>query len=125
LIFFIVASQLQELEFSKEVELPIADASRTKKSEGMQEIRLNVLEDGTIKVGEDVFPPERVAAELRRVAEDSSMPVKILLRGDQEAHYGRIMRIMRACAAANLWNISFATFQEPPQQAPVGAEPQE
>jgi biopolymer transport protein ExbD len=119
LIFFIVASQLQELEFSKEVELPIADASQTKKSEGMQEIRLNVLDDGTIKVGDDVFPPERVAAELRRVAEDSSMPVKVLLRGDQEAHYGRIMRIMRSCAEANLWNISFATFQEPPQETPV------
>jgi biopolymer transport protein ExbD len=120
LIFFIVASQLQELEFSKEVTLPIADASQTKKSEGTQEIRLNVLEDGTIKVGDEVFAPERVAAELRRVADDAARPVKILIRGDQKAHYGRMMRIMRSCAEASLWNVSFATFQEEEQQTPVG-----
>jgi len=116
LIFFIVASQLQELELDKEVSLPIADASHAKKSEGMQEIRINVLADGMVKVGGEAFPMDRLAAELRRISASSDKEKKIVVRGDKKAHYGRVMRIMKSCADASLWNISFATFQEEEQK---------
>ncbi|HQL09903.1 MAG TPA: biopolymer transporter ExbD [Lentisphaeria bacterium] len=117
LTFFLVTATLQELEFAKEVELPIADAALTKQSEGFQEIRLNVLADGQIKVGDDLISMDRLAAELRRVAaEGGPGDKKILIRGDKQSHYGKIMRIMAACAQADLWNVSFATYQEEPNK---------
>jgi biopolymer transport protein ExbD len=113
LIFFIVASQMKEMEMEKEVTLPIADASQTKRAEGTQEILINVLEDNRVKVGGTVIETAKLAMELRRIAgEDENTVKKIVIRGDQKALYGRIMRIMAACAQANLWNVSFATFQE-------------
>jgi len=113
LIFFIVASQMKEMEAEKEVTLPIADASATKVADGMQEILINVLPNNKVKVGGAVIETAKLATELRRLAdEDENAVKKILIRGDQKALYGRIMRIMAACAQANLWNVSFATFQE-------------
>jgi len=117
LIFFIVASQLQDLELEKQVSLPIADSAQTKKSEGVQEILINVLSNGTVKVSGSVLPMEKLAEELRKVAESSDKDEKkIFIRGDKSAHYGRMMRIMRSCAEAGLWNVSFAAFQEAEQK---------
>ena len=117
LIFFIVASQLQDLELEKQVSLPIADSAQTKKSDGVQEILINVLSNGTVKVSGSVLPMEKLAEELRKVADTSDKDEKkIFIRGDKNAHYGRIMRIMRSCAEAGLWNVSFASFQEAEQK---------
>ena len=117
LIFFIVASQLQDLELEKQVSLPIADSAQTKKGEGVQEILINVLSNGTVKVSGSVLPMEKLAEELRKVAESSDKDEKkIFIRGDKQAHYGRMMRIMRSCAEAGLWNVSFAAFQEAEQK---------
>ena len=123
LIFFIVASQMKELEAEKEVKLPVADASATKVADGFKEILINVLPDNRIKVGGNIVETIELAAELRRLAEeDQSSTMKILIRGDQKALYGRIMRIMAACAQANLWNVSFATFQEEEDTGMEGME---
>ena len=117
LIFFIVASQLQDLELEKQVSLPIADAAQTKKSEGVQEILINVLSNGVIKVSGTEIPIEKLAEELRKVAESSDkQEKKIVIRGDKNAHYGRMMNIMRYCAEAGLWNVSYAAFQEQQQK---------
>jgi len=116
LIFFIVASQLQDMELEKQVSLPIADSAQTKKSDGVQEILINVLSNGVIKVSGSEIPIEKLAEELRRVADSSDKAEKkIIIRGDKDAHYGRMMNIMRYCAAAGLWNVSFAAFQEEQQ----------
>ena len=115
LIFFIVASQLKEMETEKELTLPIADAAKTKQSEGVQEILLNVLSNNNVRVGGVEIAMPQLSEELRRIAAGSEYETKkIIIRGDKKALYGRIMSIMSACAQANLWNVSFATFQEPP-----------
>lgn len=115
LIFFIVASQLKELEVEKEVELPIADIAQKKELEGVLEIQINVLgadKDNKIKVaGEDVSIDE-LTSQLNSLTQHDDRPKKVFIRGDQEAHYGRIMNIMRSCAQAGLWDVSFASFKE-------------
>jgi biopolymer transport protein ExbD len=120
LIFFLVTSTFAQLEVSKEVSLPVADTAVTKQNEGVTEILLNVLDDGRVKVGEDFYPVDRLAAELRRVAaENPDTDKKVLIRADKQAHYGKVMRIMAACAQADLWNVSFATYQEEPNKPPA------
>jgi biopolymer transport protein ExbD len=117
LIFFIVASQLQDLELEKQVSLPIADSAQAKKSDGVQEILINVLSNGVVKVSGTELPMEKLSEELRKVAESSDKAdKKIIIRGDKNAHYGRMMNIMRSCAQAGLWNVSFAAFQEAEQK---------
>jgi len=116
LIFFLVAATFAQLEVSQDITLPIADAALSKQQEGATELRINVLSDGQVKVGSAIYPVDQLAAELRRVAATIDGEKKVILRGDQKAHYGKIMRIMAACAQADLWNISFATYQEDKQK---------
>lgn len=123
LIFFIVASQMKEMEVEKEVSLPIADASLTKKVDGTQEILINVLPDNRIKVAGNYINATELSKELVLIAEkDESILKKIVIRGDQKSYYGRIMRIMAACAEANIWNVSFAAFQEPEDEGLEGQD---
>jgi biopolymer transport protein ExbD len=113
LIFFVVSSQLKELEIEKEVTLPIADFSQKKESEGFLEIQVNVLPNNMIKVGESIIEIDKLPEELAKLTKiTSGKDKKIIIRGDKKAQYGRVMRIMNSCAAANIWNVSFATFKE-------------
>ena len=112
LIFFLVAATFSQMEVASDVALPIADASQPKQQEGVTELRINVLADGQVKVGSEMYPVEQLAAELRRVAAATEGEKKVIIRGDQKAHYGKMMRIMASCAQADLWNVSFATYQE-------------
>ena len=113
LIFFVVSSQLKELEIEKEVTLPIADFSQKKESEGFLEIQINVLPNNMIKVGDTIIEVAKLPEELAKLTKiTSGKDKKIIIRGDKKAQYGRVMRIMNACAAANIWNVSFATFKE-------------
>ncbi len=113
LIFFVVSSQLKDLELEKEVTLPIADSSQKKESEGFLEIQVNVLPNNMIKVGDSIIDVDKLPTELAKLAKETGgKDKKIIIRGDKKAHYGRIMRIMGSCAAANIWNVSFATFKE-------------
>jgi len=118
LIFFIMTMKLQELDFVKEVILPVADAAQQKQTDGMLEIRINVLNDGRIIVGNQEYKTEELAAGLRKeFGEGESGSRKILIRGDNQAHYGKIMRIMAACAQADLWNVAFSAYEEDRSQA--------
>ncbi len=113
LIFFVVSSQLKELEIEKEVTLPIADFSQKKESEGFLEIQVNVLPNNMIKVGDSIIEIDKLPEELAKLTKiTSGKEKKIIIRGDRKAQYGRVMRIMNSCAAANIWNVSFATFKE-------------
>ena len=94
--------------------LPIADSSQPKQNEGFTRIILNVRKDGLVEVGKGVYPVSQVAAELRRVAaeKDIGLEKKVNIRADRDAHYGKVMRLMAACAEADLWNVSFGTYPE-------------
>ena len=112
LIFFLVTSVFAQMEVCKDVALPIADAAMSKQYDGTTELRINVLPDGQIKVGEQIYPTAQLAAELRRAAAEIEGEKKVIIRGDRKAHYGKMMRIMAACAEADLWNIAFAAYEE-------------
>jgi len=117
LIFFVVSSQLKELEIEKEVTLPIADFSQKKESEGFLEIQVNVLPNNMIKVGDSIIEIDKLPEELDKLTKvTGGKEKKIIIRGDRKSQYGRVMRIMNACAAANVWNVSFATFKEEQKQ---------
>ena len=113
LIFFIVASQMKEIDIEIEVALPVAADSAIRRNEGIEELFINVTdgESGVIKVGGRIISFNELAGELQRIASDDAEK-KIVIRGDSNALHGRVMRLMRACAEANMWNVTFATYQE-------------
>ncbi|MGA0334290.1 MAG: ExbD/TolR family protein, partial [Kiritimatiellia bacterium] len=72
------------------------------------EIIINVFADGSLVVNGRSLSPEDLGELLLRVSElFPGQPV--VIRGDETADYGFIMKVMDLCRQADIFNISFAT----------------
>ncbi len=110
LIFFMVISTFQDLEDVVEVKLPVADESQTKKTT-YGEIVINVMEDGRIVFNQMVYDYEGLLSILTQEA-GLFKRAKVTIRGDKDTPHAWIMGVMKVCAQADIWDVSFATFQE-------------
>lgn len=110
LVFFMVISSTAMIEQVKDIKLPMADHSKSKETQLPGEAVINVKENGEIIVDGVTYEPEGLTQLFKKTREKG--PVTILVRGDKEALYGRIMKIMSACAEADIWEVSFAAYRE-------------
>lgn len=107
LIFFIVTWNFARWETEIDVTVPTAkEGAESRRSVG--EIIINVNKDGGILVNRQRLRPDELLERLRRIA--SLYPDQaIILRGDREASYDAIVRVLDICREANIWNVAFAT----------------
>lgn len=110
LIFFMVISTFQQLEDVVGVELPVADESQTKKS-SYGEIVINVMDDGAIVFNQRIYEIEELLEVLTEET-GSTQKVRVTIRGDSGVPHAWIASVMKICAAAGIWDVSFATLQE-------------
>ena len=110
LIFFMVISTFQQLENVEGVKLPVADESQTKKS-SYGEIVINVMSDGAIVLNKRIYETEELLAVLMEET-DSDQKAKVTIRGDSDVPHAWIASVMKICAAAGIWDVSFAALQE-------------
>ena len=107
LIFFIVTWNFARWETEIDVTVPTAkEGAESRRSIG--EIIINVREDGDIVVNRQELSKQQLLTKLERIAElypDQA----IILRGDREASYDMIVRVLDICREANIWNVAFAT----------------
>ncbi len=108
LIFFMVATTFIEREKEMGLELPVAESGDDVGLEP-DEIVINLMRDGTIRMsGEDVGQDE-LAERLSRVARrDPETPVTI--RGDRAVEHGHVVGVMDACRGAGLVNLGVMTL---------------
>ena len=119
LIFFIVLWNYARFETEIDISVPAASAGeRPERTIG--EIVVNVHQTGTIVV-EGI---ERSDEELLGMFQDivEAYPDQaVILRGDKQAAFDHIVRVLNVCQQAKIWNISFATA--PPEAAAAPASP--
>ena len=114
IIFFMVCTQLQKLEVPVDIKLPVAEQS-VDKTGNPNQIIVNVFQDGRIFVTPDWYNDlDSLFAFLKRESEKGN--IKIYIRGDKRTKFADIMDVMRVCAEANIWDVSFSTYQEPPPE---------
>jgi len=110
LVFFMVATTFHKLS-EEEVKLPLARDSETKKG-SFNELVVNVTKEGKIVFQQKAYESaEELGYILKRSFKQKERP-KLVIRGDKDAYYERIMEAMKACAVAGVWDISIATYQE-------------
>jgi len=108
LVFFMVTSAFGSLETEVDITLPTADTGRT--SERMQgEIFVNLLADGTIVVNERPMDLPELQQVLDRIAEYFPGG-SVIIRGDHEAHLGRVVAVLDACRRADIQHVAFAAM---------------
>ena len=107
LIFFMVATTFIEREKEMAVDLPTAESGEEVMSP--DEIVINLLLDGTIKMNGVVVAQEEFVEALERAARTNS-ETPVTIRGDKEIPYQRVVTVMDTCLKTGLLDIGLSTL---------------
>ena len=121
LCFFVTTSVYSQWENEVEIQLPSAE-SGVEPNRLPGEIIVNVAKDGAIRVNGRDLTPEELGAKCRALA--AAFPGNpIVVRGDREASWESVLRVLDICAKNDLYNVNFASAipDEPPADEPPPA----
>jgi len=110
LIFFMTSSIFFQMEAELPLNLPLAeDSLYLPRTPG--KIIINVDKNGKIIVNQKVYTLTKLKELLERIV--ALFPNQaIIIRGDREVNYGRIVEVLDICAKVGIWNVSFATLKK-------------
>jgi biopolymer transport protein ExbD len=100
LIFFLLATSLQQAEREMQIALPQSRAAGPM-SAALKEIVLNVTSEGRIIVAGAPIA-EDALAEMIKAAVASNPAQKVSVRGDRNAAYGQVARVLDLCKGAGV-----------------------
>lgn len=109
LIFFIVLWNYARFETEIDISVPAASAGENPERT-IGEIIVNVNKEGAITI-EGIERSEEETLEMFRNIVAAYPDQALILRGDKEASFDHIVKVLNLCKEANIWNISFATAQ--------------
>ena len=109
LIFFIVLWNYARFETEIDISVPAASAGENPERT-IGEIVVNVKKEGGIII-EGIERTELETLEMFKSIVAAYPDQALILRGDKEAPFDHIVKVLNLCKEANIWNISFATSQ--------------
>ena len=110
LCFFVTSSVFSQWETEVAIALPTAK-SATVPGRMPGEIILNLSKAGDVSVNGNKLTLDEVTERLARIAKlYPGQPV--VIRADKTASYEKLMGLIDACRAADVWNFSLATQDE-------------
>lgn len=109
LIFFIVLWNYARFETEIDISVPAASAGENPERT-IGEIVVNVKKEGGIII-EGIERTELETLEMFKSIVAAYPDQALILRGDKEASFDHIVKVLNLCKEANIWNISFATSQ--------------
>lgn len=107
LIIFMVAAPL--LTVGVPIDLPETEASALNSE--TQPITVSVNEAGEIYLQETSIPLDEVVPKLQAIA-TTGYQERIYVRGDRNADYGTVMKVMARISSAGYKNLGLVTLQE-------------
>ena len=107
LIFFIVTFAMARFETELNISVPASD-SGTQSERRVGELVINIRRDGTIVWNSKVLNEQQLMAQLQEIARFDRTRA-IIIRGDEETAYNKIVRVLSVTHASGLHHVSFAT----------------
>jgi len=110
LIFYMTLSVFYQMETELSVSVPISQNSEESvRSPG--EIIINVDKSGKVIVNQKQLTDADLRKMLNRIS--SLYPNQpVIIRADEKTYHESVVRVLDACAEANIWNIAFSTAKE-------------
>ena len=119
LCFFVTTSVYSQWENEVEIQLPSAESSVVP-NRLPGEIIINVAKDGAIRVNGRTLSPEELGGKCRALAK--AFPGNpVVVRGDRDASWASVLRVLDICAKNDLSNVNFASAI--PDEAPAEEPP--
>lgn len=124
LIFFMCAATMSKVDLTPEVQLPVAPKAAVPEDLRGRGV-INILPIGALSSAGEITEqrPFMVYKELvddaglqkEIAARRAEVPeLRVYMRIDRNAHFAVVRRAIKACAAAGVFDIVFATFQSNP-----------
>ena len=113
LIFFLVATSFAQEERDQRVKLPITSSPKPLSAPPKQVI-INILADGTTKVGGQVYSREKLAALLNRVAKNEPDRM-VLIRADEQSLHKYFAGVAILCRQAGINEVKIGYVLQGPQ----------
>jgi len=112
LIFYMTLSIFYQLETELSISVPRSEESKeVVRSPG--EIIINVDQEGSVVINQKRLDYDGLKGLLFRVA--SLYPNQpVIIRADKKTYHESVVKVLDACAAANIWNIAFSTLKDEP-----------
>jgi len=109
LIFFMVTTTFVEKEKELDIDLPSAQSGEDVKFEA-NEIVINLMLDGLIKLNGDEVSEQELAALLKSAA-IANPRTPVTIRGDRDVVLQRLVTVMDSCYVAGLTDIGMMTVE--------------
>lgn len=106
IIFFMVGTRFSELERQYDIQLPTVSAAQPLTSLP-DEIVVNIDSEGQIVVGNEVVSLADLEERLQSARENYAGQ-SVVIRGDAEGRYQRVMDVLAICHRAQITNISLS-----------------
>ena len=99
-----------QMESELNISVPKAkEAKETLRSPG--EIIINVNKDGDVVVNQRQLNYEQLKNMLLKIS--TLFPNQpVIIRADEQTYHKFVIKVLDACASADIWNISFSTIKE-------------
>ena len=110
LCFFVTVSVFSQWESEISIKLPSA-ATAEEPDRLPGEIIVNLDRDGRVSVNSKALELGDLETRLAKVAKFYPDQA-VIIRADKDVRYERLVAVIDACRAANVWNFSFATEGE-------------
>lgn len=101
LIFFLLATTIVEEERDLQVNLPKGSEGAARGAAAGTRLVISVRNDGTTTLGGVVMEWKELGRRLTEAGRAKDKP-QVFLRGDENAPYGKVAKVLQLCAKANL-----------------------
>ena len=111
LCFFVTVSVFSQWESEISIKLPTA-ATGEQPERLPGEIIVNLAKDGTVRVNGTTLTLDDLQSRLAKISKFyPGQPV--IIRADRDTKYESLVAVIDSCRAADVWNFSLATENEP------------
>lgn len=115
IIFFLVASHLSDQESQVEMELPTAQSAVAPEAISSR-ITLNVPASGQFLFNGSPVSLESFEALIQQGIASHGTDLEVRIRTDNRVVYSSISPLLKSCAKAGIWNVTFAVYSKESKQ---------
>lgn len=107
MVFFLFSTLQMVYQKSMPVNLPVASQTQ---QEAPKPVSITVMADGSVSIGDDKVALDDVESRVAQLADKSETPV--ILRADEKAEHGQVVKVMDQIKRAGVTKLAIATQEK-------------
>ena len=112
LIYYVCTTAMGQLERQMDLELPTAEKGVVARQRTPYFI--NITKEGTVLISNRVMSDDELRAWLKELHDSyGAAPPPVVIRADKETAFQHFVKVLDACAAADVRNVAYANIEGP------------